>query len=310
MILRAVCRRPAAGCVLLLTCVLSLMLSESAANIPDVLPEDPAKGISFPPISVGVIQGRTCDLTFVVRPAMQVFVNASIYIDKKSPFKKAKPVLIFKNKLIRGVNRFNFIPGIELGIIGACAGEERSIRFPASLGFPDGSQKYRIPPNTPLKAIVHVHGMFYVPDEDMEADKTYEDPDIKTITGGKGLKKMSFSKVKKVNSATQFDAVAKGKITVVFLYTTWCGPCRFAEAAMEEAASTLSRGLGGDASKPVVVLGVDATIPDSFVSSFYAKSFPSIVVQMLDGSRVQYHGPKTSKDIIQFVESETVNNDL
>jgi protein disulfide-isomerase-like protein len=250
------------------------------------------------------------------RVAVDLTLSAMMPSETKPGVMEKIEVLPKKKKLIvAGSGRF--IEGVEDGIIGACVGEKRSLRIPASLAFAEeGSKKLRIPPETDLRAVVFVEdleepdpygeGMDEMsPDEDMddesagrgdggEAEDEDED-DNEMYTGPHIPEEEFFAHVPKVTGAQLKELTETHKKNAfVMFFAPWCGHC----TAVKPKFAKVARAFRGESSK-VAVVAVDATEEEALAEAFGVEGFPTFMFVPAVGAPTQYKEARTTTAMVR-----------
>lgn len=269
-------------------------------------------------VSIGVLH-RPKDCTQRVAEGSRVAVTLTL--SKVVPSETKAGVLdkvnIYTDKkklILAGSGRF--LEGVEEGLYGACKGEKRSLRIPASLAFgEEGSRKLNVPPGTDLRAVVEVEDMEEVDpynedmddsalDEDMDEqqapgrggeDDDGEDDDDEKVTGPAIAEEDFHFHVPKV-SATEFSAlVDKKKNIFVMFFAPWCGHC----TAIKPKFAKVGRALRGDAK--VAVVAVDATENEALAEEFGVEGYPTFVMLKDGASPKKYDAARTTIAMVNAV---------
>lgn len=274
-------------------------------------------------VTIGVLKRpSTCEKR--VQPGSKVAVNMAL--SKLVPSAVApgemEKVAVFSKKKLIVASSGRFIEGVEEGVLGACVGEKRSLRIPASLGFAEeGSRKLNILPDTDLRAIVEIEdfeepdpygeGMDDMsPDEDMDeqdgreeregggmGDDDSDEDDNEAITGPY-IPEGDFSTyVPKVTTSQMRELVKAGKTNVfVMFYAPWCGHC----TAIKPKFAKVARALRGDASK-VAVVAVDATEEEQLAEEYGIEGYPTFYLIPAGGSPTLYNEARTTTAMVNTI---------
>lgn len=267
----------------------------------------------FPPVQIGVIE-RPSSCEARVTANCYAVVDVKVYIDDgMKGWAKKTPVIDLKDKLIHGVRQFNFIPGVEMGIVGACVKETRSLRIPSVLGFAIlGSRRYSIPPKANLRAIVQIKDVYNPSPAEVEADEFFIDVDLEELDDGEDADDTQFdsedefmeqgtfegSAVIEATDAT-LESVVEGKNALIEFYAPWCGACNVFRPEYIRAATALA------SQEDVVVVAVDATENEVSASAYGVDGYPTVALRLGEsGKVVLYDGPRRKEDVIRFVRKE------
>lgn len=264
-------------------------------------------GMLLPEVEVTVLERETnCSAAQAIRAGQHVIAQVKVYVDDgTAPEKKRNkpPRMFFRTKHIPGVMDFKFIPGVELGLLGACQGDKLKVRMPAELGIPEGSFDVQFARHTPLVALVEVE-VYFTPFHDEIASLTrFEDPHIVQVIGGRRAT-ATFDNATVVETATELAAAAAGKAAAVILvHAVWAGRSPFVARVIDKLAGAGGSGSGSDGAQSVAFVAVDATGSEEgdFADRLSAPGLPGILVQRPDGARVPYGGPSTPEAILDFV---------
>jgi thiol-disulfide isomerase/thioredoxin len=97
-----------------------------------------------------------------------------------------------------------------------------------------------------------------------------------------------------------YEGFAGANKTLVIAKAEWCGHCKTAAPEFEKLQKESPIKLKSGTEVPVKILDSDKNKDE--IATYKIKGFPSIMV--VDGENItEYHGPRTKKDIITFLES-------
>ena len=216
-----------------------------------------------------------------------------------------KIVVLDKEKIIH-VGHGHFI-------VGACTGERRSLRIPASLAFGDeGSKRLKVPPSTDLRAVVEVLD-FVEPDpygDDEHHHHEDEDMDPVANDGEGGAEEEDdssspiaddqfFTYVKKV-TVEEVEELQKRKNVLVMFYAPWCGHC----TSLKPKYAKLASAFAGE-STVVEIAAVDATEDSAGAEKYGVEGFPTIILFKKAGKHANYDGERSLSDLVAFLNGET-----
>lgn len=243
-------------------------------------------------VTIGVIQ-RPEKCADPIVEGSKALVELSLWKMVPSSVKagEMEKVEVMKDKekiIIAGSGRF--LEGVENGVLGACPGEKRSIRIPASLGFgEEGSKKLRIPPDSDLRASVTVLKVAepdpyggdndeMAPDEDMDEydpegreDGEEQDDDDERLTGADIPDDQHFHYIQRVNAAS-FDELAAKKNLFVMFFAPWCGHCTAVKPKFAKVARAFQT------ESKVAIIGIDATEEEDLAARVGVEGFPTFVL--------------------------------
>jgi protein disulfide-isomerase len=94
--------------------------------------------------------------------------------------------------------------------------------------------------------------------------------------------------------------ITKGPLTIVLVYADWCGHCKSAAPEFEKLVSSSPITLKDGSTAKVKML--DADKDKSELSQYDVKGFPTVLF-MNNGKSTEYPGPRTSEDIIEYLNS-------
>lgn len=274
-------------------------------------------------VTIGVLKRpATCDAKVEAGSRVAVDITLTKLVPSEVKAGEMEKVTVFSKKKLIVAGSGRFIEGVEEGIIGACIGEKRSLRIPASLGFAEeGNRKLNILPDTDLRAVIEVEdveaadpygeGMDDMsPDEDMEEynpeaggrrrggeDDDEDDEENEAVTGPHISEEEFETYVPKTTTAQLRALVGDGKKTVfVMFYAPWCGHC----TAVKPKFAKVARAFAGDASK-VAVVGVDATIEEELAQEYGIEGFPTFFMIPAGRSPVAYNDARTTVGMVHAI---------
>jgi protein disulfide-isomerase-like protein len=276
-------------------------------------------------VTIGVLKRpATCDKKVEAGSRVAVDLTLTKLVPSDTKAGEMEKVAVFSKKKLIVAGSGRFIEGVEEGIMGACVGEKRSLRIPASLGFAEeGNKKLNILPDTDLRAVLEVEdveaadpygeGMDDMsPDEDMEeysggedghprrggeGDEDDEDEENESLTGPHIADEDFEVYVPKTTTAQLRHLVGEGKKTVfVMFYAPWCGHC----TAVKPKFAKVARAFLGDASK-VAVVGVDATQEEELAQEYGVEGFPTFFLIPAGRSPAAYNDARTTLGMVTAI---------
>lgn len=267
-------------------------------------------------VTIGVLRRGTPEACSTDRVSEGSTARVQLTLSKvDSAAAGGRTVVLDKEKVIH-VGHGHFLEGVESGLVGACKGEKRSLRIPASLAFGvQGSKKLGVAPNTDLRAVVEV---LETVEPDPYGDDNHhhhedEDMDEAPMEDGEGAEdgdgdatppipaELFHSHVPKLTGAA-VEALQATKNVLVMFYAPWCGHC----TSLKPVYAKLAVAFAGEAAT-VEVVAVDADEDKEGAEPFGVEGFPTIVL-LKKGQTVsqgiKYEGGRSLSAFVQYLNGE------